>query len=751
MWLYFALIVSALFFLFSSNDFLFSNILNNIKSWKISWTQLEKMSKQIPDSTKIIWPVEKVVDLSYKTLNKYHFTYEKYKHTNWKDIPEGMKRDFPLHINDYINKYKFITLKTCWNYFSDPEKLNYFTFMRRVVRTIWTASYDWDKIWIRWSWTHAGVDIVSAKWTPIYSISTGLVVEVYYSNKWFWDHIAVLYKINWKFYVVYYAHLSKILVSVWNIVWKWQKIALMWSSWNSTTPHLHFQVNRVFTLQDIVSWRIWIWWYKNINGVKAYTVDPILLVEQNLDNNFYKYKNWDNFPIIKKEKVLKKENTNHIEKKQVVNWDDIVKALVNNLQKKVESKKEEKQKKTKEVKKSYIKNVSLSLLDNKIQVWHGFTIKLVVATWVWNIVIKPSNANLSYSPDIISNPDKTTYIINVLALKEWVTHLTISDSKSVRDYKITIYKPDDWKQLFWFKTDVSKLNLLLPTKIDIYPINKFWQKLNIPIKWVFKISFEKNWKIYLIKTVQTDWKLVLFLTGKFLGRSKLVVEWNKVVYRKNIITNISKDYPYNGLYADHIKALINLGIVKWDNWYLLPNNLLSRRALLILIWRSILKVNYGQAKKEMLSYLKKKWKFFKDIDGSSYADPYIFIAWKKWIVKWENGYSLANTYVTKWELLTILTRVFKIKIKNNPFNVWTDLKSWQLKAVADTVKQYNLYPFKNLNTFNAGSYVSRLVAFETLYRFINFNPNVIHASAETINISSVNQWLEKTMKSLLDF
>jgi len=107
------------------------------------------MSKQIPDSTKIIWPVEKVVDLSYKTLNKYHFTYEKYKHTNWKDIPEGMKRDFPLHINDYINKYKFITLKTCWNYFSDPEKLNYFTFMRRVVRTIWTAFYDWDKIWIR--------------------------------------------------------------------------------------------------------------------------------------------------------------------------------------------------------------------------------------------------------------------------------------------------------------------------------------------------------------------------------------------------------------------------------------------------------------------------------------------------------------------------------------------------------------------------------------------------------------------------
>jgi len=83
-----------------------------------------------------------------------------------------MKKDFPLFIMDYINKYKNITLQTCWDYFTNPEELNYFTFLRRVVRTIWTASYNYNKIWIKNTGTHAGIDIVSAIGTPIYSIST---------------------------------------------------------------------------------------------------------------------------------------------------------------------------------------------------------------------------------------------------------------------------------------------------------------------------------------------------------------------------------------------------------------------------------------------------------------------------------------------------------------------------------------------------------------------------------------------------
>ena len=112
---------------------------------------------------------------------------------------------------------------------------------------------------------------------------------------------------------------------------------------------------------------------------------------------------------------------------------------------------------------------------------------------------------------------------------------------------------------------------------------------------------------------------------------------------------------------------------------------------------------------------------------------------------------MANTYVTKAELLTILTRLFNIKVSEDKLNVWTDLKSWNLKAIADTVKKYNLYPFENLKKFNGWEVVSRLTAFETLYRFIIFKPEAVNiVAAEIDNIIFHNQ-IEKTMEELFDF
>jgi hypothetical protein len=40
-------------------------------------------------------------------------------------------------------------------------------------------------------------------------------------------------------------------------------------------------------------------------------------------------------------------------------------------------------------------------------------------------------------------------------------------------------------------------------------------------------------------------------------------------------------------------------------------------------------VDYEKDKKEMKAWMKKYGRFFKDVDGKAYADPYIFIAWKK--------------------------------------------------------------------------------------------------------------------------
>jgi len=104
----------------------------------------------------------------------------------------------------------------------------------------------------------------------------------------------------------------------------------------------------------------------------------------------------------------------------------------------------------------------------------------------------------------------------------------------------------------------------------------------------------------------------------------------------------------------------------------------------------------------MLNYIKNRWRFFKDIDGTAYSDPYVYIAWKKWIIKWQNWWSLADDNVSKAELLTIYTRLFKLPVYLNKLNVWSDLKNNNtLKAIADTCKKYELYPFKNYTKFDA--------------------------------------------------
>ena len=402
---------------------------------------------------------------------------------------------------------------------------------------------------------------------------------------------------------------------------------------------------------------------------------------------------------------------------------------------------------------AYVKNVKLSLIDNKVQLGHWFTIKLAVFTWNWNISIIPSNENLSFSPDIIQNPDRSVYNINVLATNIWTTKLKIFDWKTVREYNINVYNNSS-NQIFWVRVVSTWLNLLKESKLVIYPTNKFWQVLNKKLDWIFKVYVEKDNQKKLINTFQVNWnKWITYIKWYFLWKWKLIVSSNKYYSKQNIITNIAEDYKYNNKYAQDIYTLIKDNIIHGDNWKLLPNEKLSRRGLLIILWRSVLKVDYKKAKIEMLNYLKTKWRFFKDIDGKAYSDPYIYIAWKKWIVKWQKWWSLVNKDVSKAELLTIYTRLFKLKVSVNKLNIWTDLKgNTKLKAIADTCKKYELYPFHSYTTFDGWKLVSRLVAFETLKRFMDISSiSNTHLSASIPSHNNTTKGLENTMSDIFNF
>lgn len=86
------------------------------------------------------------------------------------------------------------------------------------------------------------VDIATAKWTPVYAISEGTVIIASELNM-LWNTVAIKHTINWKEVVSSYSHMSLIDAKKWDKVKAWTKIWEVWSTWNSTGNHLHFQID----------------------------------------------------------------------------------------------------------------------------------------------------------------------------------------------------------------------------------------------------------------------------------------------------------------------------------------------------------------------------------------------------------------------------------------------------------------------------------------------------------------------------
>lgn len=154
----------------------------------------------------------------------------------------------------------------------------------RRYSVLWWASYTYW--WDVWNWWHMWVDIATAQWTPVYAMSDW---EVIVADKKldFWNLVSIKHKINWKPIVTNYAHLSKIDVSVWEKVTAWQKIGEVWSTWNSTWNHLHFQIDlKVWKNPAYYSYDTCPYWYYDIvenwkcfQELKTLTIDPLAFLE----------------------------------------------------------------------------------------------------------------------------------------------------------------------------------------------------------------------------------------------------------------------------------------------------------------------------------------------------------------------------------------------------------------------------------------------------------------------------------------
>ncbi len=101
--------------------------------------------------------------------------------------------------------------------------------------------------------SHLAIDIKVPRNTPVRSIANGIVVKVANQTSGFGKHIVVQHQnvpsiedpnIKTTYYSSY-SHLGSVLISEGDVVMRGQNIALSGDTGFATTPHIHFQIDRV--------------------------------------------------------------------------------------------------------------------------------------------------------------------------------------------------------------------------------------------------------------------------------------------------------------------------------------------------------------------------------------------------------------------------------------------------------------------------------------------------------------------------
>ncbi len=115
--------------------------------------------------------------------------------------------------------------------------------LRQTFSVLWWWTYQWWAWWDHQEWWHTWVDVVTAQWTPVYAIADGTVVEATRSNVGYGNVIKIKHTSPTGdiFYSIS-AHLEKLYVTKGAHVSQWSEIGTVWNSGNSTTAHLHFEI-----------------------------------------------------------------------------------------------------------------------------------------------------------------------------------------------------------------------------------------------------------------------------------------------------------------------------------------------------------------------------------------------------------------------------------------------------------------------------------------------------------------------------
>ena len=218
-------------------------------------------SSNLPNNTSFNYPLQKVSTLECRTLYR-------------NDMPDSCKINLPI-----IN----------WaNY--DAYKDN--DLYRSIYTVLRAAPYS--DSWNQKLWAHAGIDVATARGTPLYSIWDGEVYSAW-RNSAYGNVVKIKYVYQWEIVYAVYAHMDSIDIEKWDKVTKWQRI---WDTWNSGNTfgalwwyHVHFEIDKDNYGRPAYSYTncpdLSKWHYKIIQNwlcrteLFSYQYDPIRLFESN--------------------------------------------------------------------------------------------------------------------------------------------------------------------------------------------------------------------------------------------------------------------------------------------------------------------------------------------------------------------------------------------------------------------------------------------------------------------------------------
>ena len=194
------------------------------------------------------------------------------KSVRWENMPDWCMIDLPKIIWAKTENYK-------------EDKL-----YRLIYSDLWGSTYDDGRDVVNgWS---PGIDIVTSKWTPVYAISEGIVVQASYKFG-VGNSVTIKHKYNGSYIYSSYSHLDEFYVEVGDKIAEWKLIGKVWNTGTTMWQygnHLDFQITTTtqwFYPYSYFDCNVWLPYNKIVDSVacKSFmiknTMDPIALLEGN--------------------------------------------------------------------------------------------------------------------------------------------------------------------------------------------------------------------------------------------------------------------------------------------------------------------------------------------------------------------------------------------------------------------------------------------------------------------------------------